>query len=1074
MICPNKSWPSWKEVVAKHGEAYAQQAFQYNGYKMFDSVAHAEQIILEKKEFEKRFTAKIKKNLLDVLKIQEAMYRKRAAGKKYAEDIREVIDELEKNNDLVGLVRMLELANGQSASVLNKMAELKRKYPSFDGLSQAEVADVAETLQEMKRFISTYNILQDLKIVFPAGAKEREVVSDLVDNNTLIIEQYKDMHEDILAAWLSSQVERVNKNLAAQGKQGYMFTKSRIKELLNTATADIGTWEKMLGAQASSKDPLTGLIAARIKEEAFKVNQENIDVESSLVSLYQATGGSNNPEEFNKRYMRDALNWEFIPQLDVEGKMVYDKEGKLQGEWKYVKRKAFVTEFDEDLWARDWREFSKTLPKADSEENIKKRMKLINEWRKENVVIRENPQEIIARKKKELSPLDFDRWIAENTRRVSKTYYSDGSTNMSYFNPAQIYSNTDNYFTVFKEVSDFYRPADKYRNKQFATLIKDPYYKKLYETYQTANNRVHESKRLKFGIIPQRRKTTGERYVNGNGRGFVENLKTSFENAVDVNAYDTAYGLQTPDKKDLKNIPIYFTELIDEVDLSFDLLESTLQYHAMAANYDSMSKIEPFIEMVYDAIQGNSVVKISPRNVQTLNAKGEVKVNPVTGAPLGAPSDAVNEALIEFLDKVIYGEYEIPSIMTVNDKQISKNKLANHLLKYTSLNGLAFNVNSFFNNTLLGNFTMAIESFANDKFGLGNLISAESTYFANVPGLMQDLSKGYPVSKLGKLMVKYDAIQGEHSDTYGNNLSGNALKRMFTTNSLFFLTKGPEHQIQGTGMIAMMLKQQVKYKNGTTSSLWEAYDENGNLKKDVLWTKEDQFNFMQKLHSLNKGMHGIYNKFDSPTLQRKWFGKLLLLFRKWIYTGFQRRWSGEYVDIESGEVVHGYYNKFFGDLWKDIQQGKFEMLFSGNLNDDQKKARAKALGEVGVMLSMLSLYFVFSGGEDDDENTWIENQMILQSRRLAGDFMFFTPINPFEWLRVVNNPSVALSQLTKMSKFAFQLADPLEKYERDEYPYSKGDYKIEKRFNDLLPIYGQMIRAVTPENQISEYKRAGF
>ncbi len=1074
MICPNKSWPAWKETVAKHGEAYAQQAFQYNGYRMFDSVAHAEQVILEKKEFEKRFTANIKKRLLDVLKIQEAMYRKRATGKKYAEDIKEVIDELEANNDLVGLVRMIELANAQSAAVLQRIKDIQKKYPSFDGLSQEEVADVAETLQQMKRFVSTYNILDDLRGVLPRESKERMMLADVMDNHLMIAEQYREMHEDVLAAWLSSQVERVNKNLIAQGKQNYVFTKSRIKSLITTATADIGTWEKMLGAQASSKDPLTGLIAARIKEEAFKVQQENIDVESSLVSLYQATGGSNNPEEFNKKYLRDVLNWEYVPQLDKEGKMVYDKDGKLQGEWKYVKRKGFVTEFDEDLWAKNWRDFSQTLPKADSEENIKKRMVMIGQWRKDNVVIRENPRDIIDRKKKELSPMEFDRWIAENTRRVSKTYYSDGSTNMSYFNPAQIYSNTDNYFTVFKEVSEFYRPADKYRNKQYPTLIKDPYYKKLLDTYQKANMRVHESKRLKFGIIPQRRKTTGERYVNGNGLGIGQNLKTSFENAIDVNAYDTAYGLQTPDKKDLKHIPIYFTEMIDETDLSFDLLESTLQYHAMAANYDSMSRIEPFIEMVYDAVQGNAVVKISPRNVQLLNAKGEVKVNPVTGAALSAPSNAVNEALIEFLDKVIYGEYEIPSIMNVNDKQTSKNKLANHLLKYTSLNGLAFNVNSFFNNTLLGNFTMAIESFANDKFGLKNLLSAESTYFANVPGLMKDLSKGYPVSKLGKLMVKYDAIQGEHSDTYGNNLSGNALKRMFTTNSLFFLTKGPEHQIQGTGMIAMMMKQQVKYQNGTTTSLWEAYDENGNLKKGAIWSKEDQFNFMQKLHSLNKGMHGIYNKFDSPTLQRKWYGKLILLFRKWIYTGLQRRWSGEYVDIESGEVVHGYYNKFFGDLWKEIKKGKFEMLFSGKLDPDQKKARAKALGEIGVMLSMLSLYMVFSGGEDDDENTWIENQMILQSRRLAGDFMFFTLINPFEFARIVSNPSVTITQLEKMSRFTFQLANPLEEYERDEYPYNKGDYKLEKRFNDLLPIYSQMIRAVTPENQISEYKRIGL
>ena len=55
-----------------------------------------------------------------------------------------------------------------------------------------------------------------------------------------------------------------------------------------------------------------------------------------------------------------------------------------------------------------------------------------------------------------------------------------------------------------------------------------------------------------------------------------------------------------------------------------------------------------------------------------------------------------------------------------------------------------------------------------------------------------------------------------------------------------------------------MMGQKVNY-NGTTITLWEAYDETGKLKTGVEWSENDRFNFMQKLHKMNKELHGVYN-----------------------------------------------------------------------------------------------------------------------------------------------------------------------------------------------------------------------
>ena len=77
-----------------------------------------------------------------------------------------------------------------------------------------------------------------------------------------------------------------------------------------------------------------------------------------------------------------------------------------------------------------------------------------------------------------------------------------------------------------------------------------------------------------------------------------------------------------------------------------------------------------------------------------------------------------------------------------------------------------------------------------------------------------------------------------------------------------------------------------------------------------------------------------------------------LLFRNWIYSGIQRRWSGEFLNIENGVVEHGYYNKFFSQLYKELRQGKADILFGRNLTDDQKAARIKALAEITTALAI--------------------------------------------------------------------------------------------------------------------------
>ena len=1078
MICPNKNSKEWIELVEKlrkdHGvkaEEMAMKAFILNGYDIPDYNA-AKKIISDAIKTEAQITSELSRKLKDNLLIQKAIWSKRKDGKSYVNDIDEILSELATSNSILGLTKMIEIAQKYTEESLIRIRKINRMIENkgIEKLSPSELEELAETMNEIKEFMSTYTILNDMQRLYNVDSVDYKKLDDAIKNRREVVFVYKNLHEEVITQWLMSQAERVNKNLTDQGKLTFLITKVKIKNLLNAATSDISVLEKLFGAQANSRDPLTGLIAARIKEEAFKVHQDNFNTYERLLNLYKETGGSDNPDEFNKKYIDEVLDYIFVYDRDKDGKILKDEDGKLKGSYKYVRKKAYVSEYKYDQFDKDYREFRRSLPKAETEEEIYDNIIKQKEWLKNNTVLIENASDLVERKKSELSNFNFKRWLANNSKKVEFKLNKDGKPNTMYYLPEQIYRTSEDskFFYVLDYNSEAFRPSDKYKNSKYESLKSDKYFQELTKAYNEANNKLHPEKKLKYGIIPQVRKTAFDKYITGNSAGMLQNLEDDLNNAVNITAYDKSTGLQRPDGSELKQIPIYYTDYLEEHEVSSDLLRSTLFFTQMSNNYSSMSRIEPFVQMITDNIVGNNAMDISPREVNELTVDNKPKRNAIGSGLLKARTQNVNEALISFIDKVVYGEYEIPSLFTIGDKQYNTNKLSRKLLQYASLNGLAMNVNSFFNNTLVGNFNSAVEAIAGKNYNKTDYASAQLEYFSQVPNIIGDVTRGFPKSKLGRLLLKYDAIQGEFTKDYGDKVSGSAVKRMFSSDSLFFLQHGAEHQIQSVSFIAMMKNIKVKQGN-TTISLWDAYDENGNLKKGVEWSETDQFNFMQKVHSLNKQMHGIYNQFDSPTLKRYWYGKLALLFRGWIYTGIQRRWSGEKLNIESGNVEYGYYRKFFTDLYVNLKQGKFDLLFGNNLTDDQKTARAKSLAEIVSAISIWTLYAALTSGDDDDDS-WITEQLILQSRRLYGDIIFFIPgFNTFDAQRILRNPTVALNTIENTTNFISQLINPLEEFDRKTGMYDKGDFKLEKRFDKLVPVLSKLEAVLYPDVQSQFY-----
>ena len=1069
IFCPNKSHPVYKEMVDKLGENRAMQAYLLNRFDIPASLEEAEQLLEKSEKNIPIVPEPLVKRVKEVLTKQRAIYKGEHLGTKLIQQIDTILFNLDQGNRYEGMMYLIRNANSLVAQAEVRISKIKDLLinAEYDKLSDQEKKEIAYELSQIKEFVSTYSVLDDIRrSVFKESTssmfgQHADWLNNAIERRRDIIDDYQNLSYALTAKWLKPQMDRVNDNLVKQGKDKYVFTEEKLIELLKSSDTDVNVISKLLGTTANSKDPILGLVTATLKRELETNRQAQIEREHRLYGLYSnRPGSSGNQEAFNKPYYHYIENKEFVAEAGPDGKPIM-VDGKPKGTWQFVKRAAFHTKFRTDLFEKNKYEFFEKLKKkyGDTKPMIgtaeyAEWNKEVSNWFKENTELVDTAA-LIAEKKRTLSPQQFQRWIEDNTKEIDNYQYEGGTFVSDYFDPAEIYSKNKDTFRVFS--GEFKQPSSlKYTNKEYARLMAtDSYFAALQQEYQNANNKLHPSKKLKHGIIPQMYDESNVAFAK-NPLGYI---KEGVRRFVNIDARDIEFGVITASGELKKYIPIHHVSLMEDEHLSKDLLRSTLIFSEMADNYKSMNDTLPSVSILTDLIKGNVKLNIEPRT--TKGVKDILDRVPWTGAD----AQKINSQLLEFLDKVVYGEYEIPD--KIPGTNISINKLARKTGALTAAVQLMGNITSAINNATIGNFNNIIEAVGGKYFSKSDYASAAATYTASLPSLIQDVANGIPKSKIGILAEIYDAIQGEYTDSYGRKISGSLARKLFTTDAGYFLTKATEQQIQYTGMIALLKGVKVQTSTGQMISLWDAYDEKGKLKPGVKFTENDRFQVMQVLHKMNKEMHGVYNKFDSPTLQRRWYGKLAMMFRKHVYPSIRRRWSSEYIDMEEGDWTAGYYNVFLKKVVQSFKQKSLEAFSAAT--EDEKRAIKKSMFEIATFIAVNMLVYGLSGLDDDDDPVTANAE--LQLRRFSDDLGFYL-VDVNAWMRIISSPAVSLNIVEKLQRAVGQaIINPTETYERKTGRYNVGDYKLQKDIDDLIPIISKIYNFTDPSDNLDFIKQ---
>jgi hypothetical protein len=284
-----------------------------------------------------------------------------------------------------------------------------------------------------------------------------------------------------------------------------------------------------------------------------------------------------------------------------------------------------------------------------------------------------------------------------------------------------------------------------------------------------------------------------------------------------------------------------------------------------------------------------------------------------------------------------------------------------------------------------------------------------------------------------------------------------------------------EHWLQSKVMLATLRTITAKDSKGNVlgTMLDMAKVKNGKLVFETdkgeaianFGTKE-QFKFEAKVKRILSALHGEYSNLGSVALQRLAMGRLAYMFRKFIVPGMRRRWSSQYVNNLSGQIVEGNYitfGKFAGRLFKDMKIFRWGLITEdwNNMTISERANVKRTLSEMVflVAVSVLAHALTQIKGDDDDEE-WLYSFWAYQALRLRTEMSFF--YNPYEAMKILRSPAASMSVIENVVKLWGQMIDPVtsgtfafDRYERGPW---KGHLKMEKTITNLIPGYKQFYR----------------
>jgi hypothetical protein len=817
------------------------------------------------------------------------------------------------------------------------------------------------------------------------------------------------------------------------------MTRDKLEEMIKDGSyIDIGNlFDIYFNPAVSSSNEIVAGLALAVKDAFEDARMQSIDFQQKAgdaFNKYQKNAkGRNNVTQFNKPFYT-AVN--FFKRVNEDGEVETKKEMHFKSDIDYNAYEKAKADFE--LSIADLPDMEKVKARG---EWYMKNTEHKTEYKVGDTIVRESADQIIARKKKELKPGHFEAWKTAVIK---------------------------NFGGVTTYVAQELRQPKKsmYGQQLDFTSEQQEYYDFLLSSY------IKSQAKLPKGMVPGLRlpsiaKNRMDRL--GDEGGIKQGLKYEKDSLAFVQEED----IERFGDQEYKAIPVLFTQDMNSDDVSLDLISSIIRFDDAANLYKARSAMAPLATSLLESVERAAPVRGTSTGEGILDKVAEkVGLSGWDKYFRDNNKNNVQALLAGFIDMQIYGKYK-------NKEMFGKfdfGKFADSIITYGSITNIGANPILGVANWLQAGAMAQIEAHSKQFFTPKEWAKGLADYNKYSKDFISDYGKSYPESFIGQLIELYDPLQGTVKDKFGRKVSQSVGKRLFSMDTYYFTQSQGEHHIQVSTFLAMMNKHTAWDANGNEVPLLEAYENpDGKIKLKEGYTLKGRANgivdgdIRNALHSINKSMHGVYNSFDRPIIEKHALGRLIMMFRKFLVPGFKRRYQDYSVNYESGETREGYWRTFMNHLVSDAN-GLLKYMHPAIKAEDvglttTELANIRRAGAelVITLLTMVILTMLASlrDGEEDDDTKWALSYPLYWAMRLRSELMYY--MNPTDLYRSFRSPTAAYSTLERATKFLSQVMEDTitlspELYKRDSGIAKKGDPKSWIYFLKLLGINGKNIQ----------------
>jgi hypothetical protein len=242
----------------------------------------------------------------------------------------------------------------------------------------------------------------------------------------------------------------------------------------------------------------------------------------------------------------------------------------------------------------------------------------------------------------------------------------------------------------------------------------------------------------------------------------------------------------------------------------------------------------------------------------------------------------------------------IDKLIAQYGSNISGSGVADTALAYMRLKGLGWNVSAQIPNAAAGyfaNFSMA----ADGRVVKMSAMRRAYNLFLHIvmPSFLRSSAKQEQIKKVKALMYKNDFMVDATSEMQKARFSSEkGFKGREEWLSPYMPTRVTEYMNQGVLAVSRLMTIEVQNNKGETKTLWDALDENLNVKPEFS-DIADKWSFggelMEKetikIRRLIEDTHGDYSETGRQYAKRKIAGRMALFFKTWLPNAFKARFG---------------------------------------------------------------------------------------------------------------------------------------------------------------------------------------